>query len=452
MPLALARMGAVLAAAAVAVAGPALTGFPSGGGSAFAKGKDDSKDDSKGGKESSGRSDDRGNGKGNNGNGRGNGGSQGGKGSSSGGGSSGGTGGLGSGAGGSGSGGAPSGGEPSLGGGSTGGGGLGKPSAGGSRGGSGGTVTRGTATRGSGIGITVTLSPRRSGSDGSTAGTRSGVRSQTRTVMVTAPAPTRNGGRTRSAQAAPGPKASGKAASSRASAPKKPAWRSVAEIQRMTSASPWPEPRPWGPHLSLAALQLRLRHAGAEPEPRPEGLAELGLALAALGIAPPSEGIGAADGASPLPEAAMGDAAMPGRIEAYRDALAAVADATEEWKRAQAALAAHDEVGPPPSADILARMDAIAMMGSLADGREAEFAVLRDAYDAALQSEAERGAGGDTAERGALLLAVAEAEADRQAARDALLLAEAEVLEGRTVPPEVLIELHRLLGAEPVRD
>ena len=219
----------------------------------------------------------------------------------------------------------------------------------------------------------------------------------------------------------------------------------------MTASSLWPEPRPWGPDLTLAGLRLRLEHGGTDPRPRPEGLAALGRALSALGVAHPAEAA-EADLAVFAPETAGGTGILPApeanRIAAYRDALHAADEAVEAREAALAALNAHDGARPPASADILARMDAIAMLDTAGEDRRAEFAALRDAYDAALGAEAERAEGlPATEERAALLLAVSEAARDAEDALAALDAARAATLGRHDVPPEVLMELHRLLGA-----
>ena len=221
----------------------------------------------------------------------------------------------------------------------------------------------------------------------------------------------------------------------------------------MTASSVWPEPRPWDGETTLAELRLRLELAGSVPEPRPEGLAALGMALEALGVATPAEASDAAaateSASAPLPEPAPVDASENGRLIAYRNAVLAAAEAEESRRLAEAALLVEGGEGNPRlSADILARMDAIAMDGASEDNGGAEFAALRNAYHAALKAEAEVGIPPAGTAGGALLASAEAARADSRVARAALERAEAAILGGREMSPDVLAELHRLLGIE----
>ena len=275
--------------------------------------------------------------------------------------------------------------------------------------------------------------------------------SGTRAVTATASARSSSGKRSaRSARASAATGARSGARTVREAAPAAPSRPSVAETQAMTASSLWPEPRPWSPNITLAALRLRLEHGASDPRPRPEGLEALGRALAALDMgsaAMPEPVPAVAAAVEPLVEAgAVPEAAD--RVAAYREAVLAAAEALAVQEAAEAALAAHDGARPPASGDILARMDAIAMLGTAGDDRRAEFAALRDAYDAALVAETDAARAPATGERAALLVAASEAARDAEAARAALASAETAALEGREVPPEILVELHRLLGVE----
>ena len=219
----------------------------------------------------------------------------------------------------------------------------------------------------------------------------------------------------------------------------------------------------------MAALLLRQSHSGVRPTTRPDGLGDLAQALAALErpggqdvatgadvgtptpavmasqvMAPAAARAPSDDVAATPPEAepgATGEAPSPGRIAAYRQAVLRAAEAAESQALADAALEAHGGA-EPSAAEILALMDMVGSAGTW-ENRGAEFAALREAYDAAIQSEAAAGA-----ERDALRGAAESAGAESASALAAIAPALTAVVGGRDLSPDVLAELHRLLGIE----
>ena len=275
---------------------------------------------------------------------------------------------------------------------------------------------------------------------------------RTRTVILAAPTAPRvstAGARTRAAASGTSRQAAAQTPS-RPAAPKAPSRLSIAAIQAMTATSPFPAPRPWRDTISLAELRLRLELAGTVPPARPEGLAPPAMpaAFASEVLVPDASALGLAFGVAPdlalaAPSTAVG---ATGPIADYRAAVLAASAAAEAQDAAEAALAAYDEARPPASADILARMDQIAMLGTADGGDRAEFAALREAYDAAVIAETESRA--EAGRRAALAGAAREAGAASEAALAALAPAFGAVTEGRPVSPEIAAELHRLLGIE----
>ena len=154
---------------------------------------------------------------------------------------------------------------------------------------------------------------------------------------------------------------------------------------------------------------------------------------------------GTADTAAPtttLAATVPSDLSREGRIAAYRQAVLDAAAAAEAQALAEATLEARLADAEAGSAEILALMDMVGTAGA-AQGRGDEFAALREAYDAALQAEA-----AETVEREALRKAAGRAGVESAAARRAAASAREAVVEGRNLSPDVLAELHRLLGID----
>ena len=188
--------------------------------------------------------------------------------------------------------------------------------------------------------------------------------------------------------------------------------RSVAEVQEMTATSIAPVERPAKNNHGALASELKGLNAAHASEQ-------------AFANASPNSRVG--------------------RIAAYRNAVLGAAGAGAALTEAEAALLAFDAETPegPTSAEIDEQIAAYSELDELTPEQEEELALLREAYDAALQAEADR-----EAERETLVAAVDAARTEADTAGSSIEDLFLAASDGRMLSPEALEEFHRLLGIE----